>query len=87
MTASMSCQIARLFSGALQLYIGAMVVYALTSWIPSLRGRWTSYLARIIDPVLEPIRRVIPPVSGFDLAFLVLFMGVQWLVGAISVGC
>jgi YggT family protein len=80
---SASCQVALFLSKALQLYIIAMMVYALASWIPSLRGRWLSYIAAIIDPVLIPLRRVIPPISGFDLSFLVLFFIVQWLSGAV----
>jgi YggT family protein len=80
---SVSCQIALLLNKLAQLYVIAMCVYALVSWVPSLRGRWTMYLARIIDPALVPIRRVIPPIGGFDLAFLVLFFVVQWAGGAL----
>jgi YggT family protein len=83
MILSASCQVALLLSKALQLYIFLMMAYALVSWVPSLRGRWVSYIARIIDPVLLPMRRVIPPIAGFDLSFLVLFLLVQWLSGAI----
>jgi len=83
MSLSVSCQAALLLHKALDAYLIVLAVYALTSWVPSIRGRWTEYLARFIEPILMQIRRVIPPISGIDLAFLVLFFGVQWLGGAI----
>lgn len=83
MIESASCYAAHLLQYVLAAYRIMLVAYALTSWIPSIRGRWTEYLARFIEPVLIPIRRVIPPIAGFDLAFIVLFIGVQWLGGAI----
>ena len=65
-----------------------MIVYALVSWVPSLRGRWSDYLARIVEPVLQPVRRVIPPIGGFDIAFLIVIVLVGYLVGAIpSAAC
>jgi YggT family protein len=83
MLSSPSCQLARLLQDLAQLYIIALIAYAVVSWIPSLRGRWTIYLERIIEPVLVPMRRVIPPVGGLDLSFMLLFFLVQWLSGAI----
>jgi len=83
MMVSASCQAALLLHKALDVYLILLAVYALTSWVPSIRGRWTEYLARFIEPILTQIRRVIPPVAGIDLAFLALFFGVQWLCGAI----
>jgi YggT family protein len=58
------------------LYCVLMFIYAVLSWIPDLR-RWSYYLGVIIEPVLMPIRRIIPPVAGFDLAFIVLFFLLQ----------
>ena len=58
----------------LRLFWIAMLVYAVVSWVPSLQGRWTVYLARFVEPVLQPVRRVIPPVGGLDLSFLVVFL-------------
>jgi YggT family protein len=62
------------------IYTFVLLIYAVVSWIPNLRGRWVYYLARLVDPLLNPIRRVIPPVGGFDIAFLVLLLVLQFLV-------
>ena len=51
------------------------------SWIPDLRrGRWVYYLAGLIEPVLAPVRRIVPPVGGLDLAFLIVLLVLQLLV-------
>lgn len=61
-----------------------MIAYAVVSWVPSLQGRWTYYVARIVEPVLMPIRRIIPPVGGLDIAFLVVILLVGWLAANIT---
>ncbi|TAM75489.1 YggT family protein [bacterium] len=72
----------------LQLYFYAMLVYALVSWVPQLRGRWSDMLGSIIEPVLVPVRRIVPPLGGLDLAFLVVLIGVQFLASKLlSFGC
>jgi YggT family protein len=59
------------------LYLLLMLVYAVVSWVPSLRGRWSDYLAMVIEPVLVPVRRIIPSVGGLDLSFLVVIIVLQ----------
>jgi YggT family protein len=58
-------------------YLLVMLVYAVISWIPSLRGRWTDYVAMLVEPVLTPVRRIIPPLGGLDLSFLVVIIVLQ----------
>lgn len=70
----MSCTIVDLIERLLQLYVLVLLVYALVSWVPSLRGRWTEYLSMLVDPVLYPLRRIIPPIAGLDIAFIVLIV-------------
>ena len=53
-----------MLSKALTVYVIILLIYAVVSWIPDLRGQWVYYLSRVVDPVLAPIRRVIPPVGG-----------------------
>jgi YggT family protein len=74
----------------LQLYILALILRAVLSWfpvspnsglIPVLRG-----LDTIINPVLLPLRRVIPPIGMFDMSFLVLIIAVELVHGAVCGG-
>ena len=71
----LQCEFALGLARAIQIYTLIMLVYALVSWIPELRRyRWTSYLSMLVDPVLAPVRRIIPPVGGLDLSFLIVII-------------
>jgi YggT family protein len=75
------CDLATALLWVVNIYTMLLFVYAIISWFPDLRrGRWVYYLASIVEPVLIPIRRIIPPVGGLDLAFLILFFALQLLV-------
>ena len=64
-------------------YILVMFLYAVVSWVPSLRGRWSDYLAMLVEPVLTPVRKIIPPLGGLDLSFLVVIIVLQLVVSNI----
>jgi len=68
---------------ALQIFRVAMLLYALVSWVPSLRGKWSEYIARVVEPVLAPVRRVVPPLGGLDVAFLLVLIALSYVIGAI----
>jgi len=59
-------------------YMVVLVVRAVMSWIPIRPGTPFSTLYGILldltEPVLAPLRRVIPPLGMFDLSFTVLFI-------------
>ena len=61
-------------------YTFVLLAYAVVSWIPDLRGNWVRYLAMLVEPVLTPIRRIVPPLGGLDLAFLVLILLLNFLI-------
>jgi YggT family protein len=71
------CAIWQVVDYVFKAYILIMIVYAVLSWVPSLRGRWSDYIAMLVEPVLVPIRRVIPPIGGLDLSFLVVIIVIQ----------
>jgi YggT family protein len=76
------CDLAGGLRYAVYAYTILLFVYAVCSWIPDLRrGRWFNYLAALIEPVLMPVRRVIPPIGGLDIAFLVVLLVLQLFVG------
>jgi YggT family protein len=75
------CFAAEILSYAVTIYTIVLFVYAVTSWIPDLRrGRWFGILASLVEPVLAPVRRIIPPVGGLDLAFLIVILLLQFVV-------
>lgn len=64
--------------------IGLLIVHAVMSWIQGGRSPLADMIARLCEPVLRPLRRVIPLVGGFDLsplAALVLLQVVMIVLG------
>ena len=65
----------------LGIYLLVLVVRAILSWFPVSPGSAlapvASFLYNITEPVLAPLRRVIPAIGGFDLSFIVLFFIIQ----------
>ena len=65
----------------LGIYLLILVVRAILSWFPLSPGSAlapvASFLYSITEPVLAPLRRIIPAVGGFDLSFIVLFFIIQ----------
>jgi YggT family protein len=75
------CELYRLVGQLLQIYSAVLLVYALLSWVPSIRGRWTQYVAMLVEPVLTPVRRIIPPIGGLDVSFIIVLIVVQLVAG------
>jgi len=64
----------------LQFYFYALLAYALLSWFAAAAHSPVAHvLGRICEPLLAPIRRVIPPLGGLDLSVLVAML----LLGAL----
>lgn len=63
------------------IYLLVLVVRIVLSYFPLQRGgpidTFYGLLYSVTEPVLAPMRRVIPPVGGFDLSPLILFFGAQ----------
>lgn len=71
----------------LSLYYLALIGRIILSWFPVQPGGAMagvfSFLYTITEPVLGPLRRVIPPMGGFDLSPLVAFFGVRLIQASI----
>jgi YggT family protein len=74
---------------ALEIYLwGVLFPRALLSWFPAAPGSTlasvNSVLYRLSEPVLGPVRRLLPPVRaggfGIDLSFIIVFFGIQFVV-------
>ena len=52
----------------------AMIVRAFASWFRvGERFAIIRFLARITDPFIDPIRRIVPSIGMFDMAFIIAF--------------
>jgi YggT family protein len=66
---------------ALWTYFYAILIYALLSFIaPGGYSPAQSLLSSLCEPVLQPIRRVIPPIGGLDLSPLWVGIAIQALL-------
>lgn len=71
----------------LQLFVFAVFARVILSWFtPEPGGAMASvegFLRAVTDPVLEPVRRVMPRMGMFDLSPIVVLIGVQVIAAAI----
>ncbi len=58
----------------------ALIGRALLSWFDP-RGEWTitRLLADVTEPIMAPLRRVIPPIGMIDISFIVAIILLQVL--------
>ena len=56
--------------------IGLLIVYAVMSWVQA-RSPVADILARLCEPLLRPVRRLVPLLGGIDLSPLVLLVLLQ----------
>jgi YggT family protein len=68
----------RLIALALWFYTGALLIYVLLSWFGD-RGRnpMGVLLGDLVEPVLRPARRLLPPMGGIDWSPLIVIVLLQ----------
>lgn len=73
-----------MLGGVLQLalwaYFWIIVARAVMSWInPDPFNPFVQFLYRVTEPVLQPIRRRLPPMGGLDLSPMVVLLAISIL--------
>jgi YggT family protein len=51
-----------------------LIAYVIASWVVPPYNSVRLILGRIFDPILDPIRRIIPPMAGLDFSVFILFI-------------
>jgi YggT family protein len=73
----------------INLYVLAIFGFIILSWFPLTPGgvayRIFGYLRAVVDPVLTPLRRILPRLGPLDISPIILILG----IGILSrlVGC
>jgi YggT family protein len=68
----------------------AIMVRVISSWIPALspHSPWVRWAFVLSEPILAPLRRVIPPIGMIDISPIVAYFVVRlvggWVVGALT---
>lgn len=74
-----------LLATILQFYTFALLLYILLSWVaPGTYSPAAALLNSLCEPLLRPVRRLIPPLAGIDFSALFLIIALQALYIAIS---
>ncbi len=80
--------ITTLLTYALYALLILVFIRAALSWFsPYPKSQWQRLVFRTTEPVLAPVRRWVPPVSGLDLSPLVVSMVILFVIAALrSIG-
>ena len=71
-----------LVSLSLRLFMFAIIIRIVLSWVaPSTHNPMTAVLVRMTEPLLQPFRRMIPPLGGLDISPVIVII----LLGALSI--
>ena len=69
-----------LLCAALSLYLYAVFGFVILSWFPLKPGgvpfRLFGYLRGVVDPVLAPLRRILPRLGPLDISPIILILGI-----------
>jgi YggT family protein len=79
--------VASILANVITIYIVILAGRAVLSWFPVRGGTFlasvNTLLFELTEPVLRPVRKLIPPVGMFDMSFLVVFVGLLILQSAL----
>ncbi len=56
-----------------------LIARAILSWVSQGNSPFEAVLYQLTEPLLSPIRRLLPSMGGLDLSILILFIGLQAL--------
>lgn len=70
--------------GLLAVYSLLIVVRIVFSWVMGAANPLMRLLMRLTDPVLEPFRRIIPPLGMFDISPLIVIFLLNFLQAAVA---
>lgn len=79
----LSFEIVRLIMVVLDIYTWVIIAAAVISWVtPNPYNPAVRLLRRLTEPVLAPIRQLLPPWKTFGLDFspLIVILVIQWVV-------
>jgi len=70
---------------AIYAFMLCLLIRAVFSFIePYPKNQIHQFTFRVTEPFIAPVRRLVPPVGGFDIAFLIVFIGVTLILQLIQ---
>lgn len=78
--------VAALANAILKIYFFALIVMIILSWVaPNADHPGAMLVMQLVEPIMAPVRRVIPPLGMIDLSPIVVFIAIN-LLDALVVG-
>ncbi|WP_373446137.1 YggT family protein [Salinicoccus bachuensis] len=68
------------------IFFWGLIIYILSSWLPGLReSAFGQILGKIYEPILEPFRKIIPPLGGvLDLSPIIAIIVMQLFLSGLN---
>lgn len=66
-------------SSLLSMLFWVLIIRAILSWFSQGYNPMEAMLHQLTEPLLAPVRRIIPPVGGLDLSVLIVIIALQFL--------
>ena len=81
----MNSQVADIISLFLYILMGCVLLRSVLSFFPSTQGTgMANLLIQITEPIMEPIRRVMPRVGMFDFSGFIVIILLQLMVAVVQ---
>ncbi|MFH1905108.1 MAG: YggT family protein [bacterium] len=72
--------IAQIIGAILTILTWIIIIRALISWVnPDPYNSIVQFLYRVTEPILMPIRKILPEMGGFDLSPIVALIGIMFI--------
>ncbi|TMC03462.1 MAG: YggT family protein [Chloroflexi bacterium] len=66
-------------------FMACLLIRAVFSWFePYPKNRVHRLTFDVTEPFLSPVRRLVPPIGGFDIAFLLVFIAVSMVLSLVQ---
>jgi YggT family protein len=66
-------------------FIGCLLVRAVFSWIePYPKNGVHRFTFQVTEPFLAPVRRLVPPIGGFDISFLLVLLAASMVLSLVQ---
>jgi YggT family protein len=68
-----------LLTAVFKLIFWVLVLRAILSWVSKGQNPIEAVMIQLSEPLLSPVRRIIPPIGGLDLSMIVVLLGLQFV--------
>ncbi|MFI8750129.1 YggT family protein [Vreelandella lionensis] len=76
--------VAALANAILKIYFFAMIVMIILSWVaPNASHPGALLVMQLVEPIMAPVRKVIPPLGMIDLSPIVVFIAINLIDGLV----